>query len=190
MQPFLGVQSVGKIGMEPTSLLLIILVLLVLVVFRRDLIDLFASQRTLVANHKTDKPKQPHGDQTHVAVEMVNKTISMQLLLSPKKDIDPNDDFAVGYLIGYTDAVMQKLRIDNNSAIGFATLTLVCQNFFGENIGPKVTGKFFDNQLDLSGEFRAGMMIGAQDVFAWLGAEKKVTPTGLSRHNFDRYGGA
>jgi hypothetical protein len=144
-----------------------------------------------VVNHTKDKPKQLHGDQTHVAmeiVEMVNNTISMQLLLSPKKDIDPNDDFAVGYLIGYTDAAMQKLNIDNNSAIGLFTLTLVCRNFFGEDLGPKVIRKFFDNQLNLSSAFNAGMMIGGQDIFAWLGAEEKVTPTGLSRHNFDRYG--
>ena len=103
------------------------------------------------------------------AVNVINDTIEMQLFLSPKKEIDANDEFAVGYLIGYTDAVLQKQNIDNNSPEGFATLVLVCINFFGEVVGTKIVNSFAYNQLNLSNQFKSGMTAGGRDVLflAW-----------------------
>lgn len=152
----------------------------------RNEINTSPSNTKLVPN--ITESKQQSKSMNVDVIMTINETIAMQLLLSPKKEIDSDDEFAVGYLIGYTDAVMQKLNIDNNSPEGFGTLTAVIINFFGEDVGAKLVRDFLNNQINLSSQFKSGMMAGGRDVFAWLGAEKKVTPSGLSRHNFEKYG--
>lgn len=144
-----------------------------------------ASKKLVVP--EPSRNQDSHEKEKNVIV-MVTETIAMQLMLSPKQSIDADDDFAVGYLIGYADAAMQKTGIDNNSAGGMFVLVGVCSHFLGSDLGSATVGKFINNQMSLPKSFRDGLLAGGQDIFNWLGGDRKIIPSSLSKYNFENYG--
>lgn len=157
------------------------------------IVDSIISNRDLrqerASNHSTPLPQsrtQRPTEKEKNVIELVVETIAMQLMLSPHQVIDATDDFAVGYLIGYADAAMQKAGIDNNSPGGLLVLKSICDHFLGEDFGSAAVGKFVHNQMNLPKSFGDGLMAGGQDVFDWIGTSQKVIPSSLAGYYSDK----
>ncbi len=100
-------------------------------------------------------------------MELVSNRISKQFLLAFKLEDPPEDDFIIGYMAGFCDAVQQKKNIDNNSVEGIAFLTRIFSSIYGQKKGPKLVNKVIEGQLS-SQELTDGMFSGGQDVFNWF----------------------
>ncbi len=75
------------------------------------------------------------------------------------------DDFSLGYVAGFLDAMMQGTGIDDEST-SFALITILMMTLFGEADGASCAGRFLSGQ-HLS-ETRRGLLAGGEEALAWL----------------------
>lgn len=115
-----------------------------------------------------------------LAVKAIVETLSMQFALGQfDRTARPTDDFVIGYVAGYCDAILQTRDIDNSSLEGMAVLVITFGKLF-EDSGSALVSAFLDNQHSPNELLKSGLQAGGQDVFDWL--NKKEQPKGLFRH--------
>lgn len=119
-------------------------------------------------------------DATMVALKIIPTAIQLQLQLAdPSKTTPANllrNHYALGYIWGYHDAVLQALKV-NNQTTCLAIMSVSYDTIFGglTNAAP-LFRKSLNIQEDVA--FRNGMMKGGQEAIAFLREEKP--PFGLS----------
>lgn len=117
---------------------------------------------------------------TDVAIEVASSLLQMQFTLA-RASLDgvaaAHDQFALGYVFGFHDAVCQYYGISNDSTEGFGVLTISYNQIAPSNAG-KILRQCFDLQKNQT--FMQGMVAGGKDVFAYL--QNKTPPLGLARH--------
>lgn len=118
--------------------------------------------------------------------DIILDTIQMQLELSGAASKQMPDDYVVGYIAGYCDAVLQKKGVDNNSADGLSVLTITFQSLYGLEIGGQRLRDFFKQQSTMSEYMYAGLQRGGKDVFEWLSPDAQKAgskgPMGLFQY--------
>ena len=87
--------------------------------------------------------------------------------------------FGFGYVFGFADQLLQVAGVTDEVQM-MAQLTLILNQVFGKEQGPKIFGKCLRNQ-DHS-EFRAARLLGALEVREWLSAPDKEAPMGLAQY--------
>ena len=117
---------------------------------------------------------------TEVALNIIPPMIQLQLQLALDKGSPANlltDKYALGYVFGYHDAVLQGLKVDNQTTC-LAIMAVSYDNIFGgvENAAP-----LFRKSLDIQNDemFRNGMIKGGSEAVAFL--RDKKTLMGLSK---------
>lgn len=125
-------------------------------------------------------------DQVNRITEIILDTLQMQLDLSGAAFKQMPDDYVVGYIAGYCDAVLQKKGVDNNSADGLSVLTITFQSLYGLEIGGQRLRDFLKQQSSMSEHMYAGLQRGGEDVFEWLAPNKDKSrstgPMGLFQY--------
>lgn len=118
--------------------------------------------------------------------DIILDTLQMQLDLSGAASKKIPDDYVVGYIAGYCDAIMQKKGIDNSSVDGLSVLTITFLSLYGFEIGNQRLGDFFKQQSSMSEYMYAGLQRGGKDVFEWLSLDKQKAgskgPMGLFQY--------
>lgn len=123
---------------------------------------------------------RPKPDATEIALNIIPTAIQLQLgLADPSKTNATSlisDNYALGYIFGYHDAVLQTLKVDNQTSC-LAIMSVSYDTIFGgaTNAAPLLR-KTLDIQQDEI--FRKGMMKGGRDAISFLREQKP--PFGLS----------
>jgi hypothetical protein len=124
-------------------------------------------------------PEQKVGFQT---VEIARGLLSAQLgFIADETGRIPasaTDDFSLGYVTGFLDALMQRAGIEDQ-AEGITLIAILMTELFGEKAGADLCGRFLDSQH--LPETQRGLMAGGNDSLAWL-ADPDKPPFGWYRH--------
>src|SRR5450759_908559 len=80
------------------------------------------------------------------------------------------DDFSLGYVAGFLDALMQHAGIEDQVET-FALVSVLTIKLFGERAGPGLSGRFLNSQH--LPETQRGLRAGGNDALAWLGNPDK-----------------
>lgn len=123
---------------------------------------------------------RPKPDAMEVALNVIPTALQIQLSLAdPSKTTAASilkDNFALGYIFGYHDAVLQSLKVDNQTTC-LAIMAVSYDTIFDgvDNAAP-----LFRKSLDIQNDemFRKGMMKGGSEAVAFIREEK--IPFGLS----------
>ena len=118
---------------------------------------------------------------TLTLMNMVDETLKVQTLSFFKTEPITQDDFVIGYIGGYCDAILQINYINNNSSDGMAVLTAGFSAIFDDE---EPINKFFKKQTS-SKKMQAGVKVGFSDMMEWLkpsDGQSSVTPKGLSKY--------
>jgi hypothetical protein len=96
-------------------------------------------------------------DPTQVAIKVSSNTLQIQLTLggAGTQRIE-HDKFALGYLFGFNDGVLQALRVIDQTQ-GLAAMAVSYTNLFGAQAGPILLRKCLDLQRDQT--FMRGMFV-------------------------------
>jgi len=117
-------------------------------------------------------------------IDLIVGTLSAQkYLISDERNMLPEkakDIWSLGYIGGYSDALLQRKGIDTDAA-GLAIMTIVYMTIFGEEQGPTYFRKFMDLQREGDPKIIEGMKQGGNEVYTWLSDTDKV-PMGWSRY--------
>ena len=76
-------------------------------------------------------------------------------------------DFAIGYIMGYVDGLLQKHKLSDNTE-RIAVCSLVFIRLFGHDVGAKMIGHGFREQLT-NNELQSGLISGGGDAFEQVG---------------------
>jgi hypothetical protein len=153
-------------------------------------------QRYEMLERVTARTPQRHaskGDVHDTKIDSVDKitdiildTLQAQIDLSGRASSRMPDDYVVGYVVGYCDAVLQRKGVDQNSPEGLAVLTITFQSLYGMEIGSQRLRDFLKQQSSMSDCMYDGLQCGGKDVFEWLLPKKGKSgsngPMGLYRH--------
>jgi len=113
--------------------------------------------------------------------DLINNTLDIQLSISGQAAGNlPADDFVLGYLIGYSDAIMQVNSIENNTPDGFAIATITFIHQFGNDNGPKLFSRYMDKQTNMPTKMGEGLVAGGQDMLTFLRTEGDKPPMQLT----------
>jgi hypothetical protein len=124
---------------------------------------------------------RPKPDVKEVALNIIPTALQIQLSLAdPGKTSAASllkDNYALGYIFGYHDAVLQGLKV-NNQTTCLAIMAVSYDTIFGgvDNAAP-----LFRKSLDIQNDemFRKGMIEGGGEAVAFFREEK--IPFGLSK---------
>jgi len=132
------------------------------------------------------KPREEPKDKSLAITKLINNSLDVQLSLSGHEPGRlPDDDFVIGYLVGYADAITQANDIDNNSAEGFAIATIPFLHQFGKDRGAEIFGRFLDQQSNLPSKMKDGLMAGGQDMMDYLKSGGDKAPMRLTGYFLD-----
>jgi hypothetical protein len=109
-------------------------------------------------------------DRRHFATQVVSNILALQISLAcAVPSAIRQDPFALGYVYGYHDRVLQMLGVSDRSE-GLAMMAAGYQNLFGERLGSTVLG----DSVDLQGHprFVKGAFQGEEDAGQYLHARK------------------
>jgi hypothetical protein len=113
---------------------------------------------------------------TSVAVEVSGVIIGflrLQLMILDSKNLPDKarDNWSIGYVAGVTDALLYSKDIDNNSAVGFAVLSLVFTDIFNDT-----DGTMFASLMSLmsDNEIKDSMKIGGDEAMEFLKSNSNV----------------
>lgn len=117
---------------------------------------------------------------TEVALNVIPPMIQLQLKLALDKGSPANlltDKYALGYIFGYHDAILQGLKVDNQTTC-LAIMAVSYDTIFGgvDNAAP-----LFRKSLEIQNDetFRNGMIKGGGEAVAFF--REKKTLMGLSK---------
>lgn len=120
-------------------------------------------------------------DKGTVVIEVASTIIQMQLNLGRcnlSSLSSTKDNFALGYIFGIHDALLQGFDIPSN-AEGLAVLAVSFTNLAeSEDDGGRILRQCFDLQTDK--QFKRGVVEGGNDAVAFC--RNKTPPLGLSTH--------
>jgi hypothetical protein len=115
-------------------------------------------------------------------VEIANGLLSAQLGFmtdeTGRLPVSVTDDFSLGYVSGFLDALMQRAGIEDQVQ-SFALVSILIIKLFGEKAGTGLSGRFLNSQH--LPETQRGLMAGGKDSLAWL-ADPDKPPFGWYRH--------
>ena len=118
--------------------------------------------------------------------DLINNTLDVQLSISGQMAGNlPADDFVLGYLVGYSDAIMQINDIENNTPDGFAIATITFIHQFGHDDGPKLFSRYMDKQTNMPTKMGEGLMAGGQDMLNFLRTNGDKPPMQLTEYFLD-----
>jgi hypothetical protein len=109
-------------------------------------------------------------DRRHFATQAVSNILALQLSLACTVPSSIREDpFALGYVYGYHDRVLQMLGVDDRDE-GLAMMAAGYRNLFGERLGSTVLGQ----SVDLQGHprFLKGAFQGEEDAGQYLRARR------------------
>lgn len=115
-------------------------------------------------------------DKARVAPEIIPSILGAQLTLCDRDaDVITADHWALGYIFGFHDGVLQALQI-NDQTKSLAIMAISYHKLFG-NID--VSAKLLNQCLDLQGEhlFREGVFAGGEEAVSYIRDQK--LPMGL-----------
>jgi hypothetical protein len=123
---------------------------------------------------------RPKPDATEVALNLIPTALQAQLVLADSSKTTAasllKDNYALGYIFGYHDAVLQGLKVDNQTTC-LAIMGVSYDTIFGgvDNAAPLLR-----RSLNLQNDeiFRKGMIKGGREAMAFFREEK--IPFGLS----------
>jgi hypothetical protein len=119
--------------------------------------------------------------------DLINNTLDVQLAISGQTPGNlPSDDFVLGYLIGYSDAIMQVNDIENNTPDGFAIATITFIHQFGNDDGPKLFSRYMDKQTSMPTKMGEGLMAGGQDMLTFLQSKGDKPPMQLTGYFLEK----
>ncbi len=115
--------------------------------------------------------------QAQAIVNTALELLAAQSMLMGSIRKPPSDDWSIGYVAGFVDALLQKAGKEPDVE-GMVVMTLVFSNVFGHDEGPSLFGKFM--RLQAAGSERAlnGMRAGGMDVFRWVNEPRELGPMG------------
>ena len=121
--------------------------------------------------------KKPN--KTQVALEVASRSLGLQLALATAgaKHVE-NDKFALGYLFGFHDGLLQVLNVSNQTEVLAITAVSFHRLFDDQAIGAALLQKCLKLQKDPG--FRKGVMSGGQEAVAFL--RDKTPPMSLASH--------
>jgi hypothetical protein len=115
-------------------------------------------------------------------VEIAERLLSMQLGFIADEfnrlPVTVTDDFSLGYVTGFLDALMQRAGIEDQTE-SFVLVSILLIKLFGEEAGPGLSGRFLNSQH--LPETQRGLMAGGNDSLAWL-ADPDKPPFGWYHH--------
>lgn len=123
------------------------------------------------------KPKAPAlSKQADAAIDVAYGTLQMQITLGcASVDIFERDDYALGYVFGFTDGLLQAMGVaDQLQCVAALAATYEC--LFEQSLGPKLLSRSLD--LQEKDDFARGKNLGGNEAFAFL--RDKTPPMGLS----------
>lgn len=122
---------------------------------------------------------RPKPSATEIALKIIPPVIELQLTLASEKnnpDHLRNDNYALGYIFGYHDGILQVLKVDDQSTI-LAIMAVSYDTIFGnQTVAAQLLRKSLNAQRDPT--FRQGMIKGGEEAIAFI--REKKTPMGLS----------
>ncbi|MGO4869782.1 MAG: hypothetical protein ACLPGW_04105 [Roseiarcus sp.] len=102
-------------------------------------------------------------------VEIAEGLLSAQLAFiadeSGRLPESTTDDFSLGYVTGFLDALMQRAGIEDEVE-SFAMVSILTMKLFGETTGANLAGRFLNNQH--LPDTKRGLMAGGTDALTWL----------------------
>ena len=113
----------------------------------------------------TSTPRKT-ADRRHFATQVVSNILALQISLACAVPSSiRHDPFALGYVFGYHDRVLQVLGVNDRNE-GLAMMAAGYRNLFGEHMGSTVLG----NSVDLQGHprFVKGAFQGEEDAGQYL----------------------
>jgi hypothetical protein len=123
---------------------------------------------------------RPKPDAMEVAINVIPTALQLQLSLADSSKTSAasliNDSYALGYIFGYHDAVLQRLKVDDQTTC-LAIMAVSYDTIFG---GVDNGAPLFRKSLDIQNDemFRKGMIKGGGEAVAFFREEK--IPFGLS----------
>lgn len=110
-------------------------------------------------------------DKSSTIIKIVSRLLHAQqsLFLSASGEF-PNealDAWSLGYVAGVTDAVLQENGYEAD-AKGFAVMTMVFMEVFGDDHGPSLFGDFIRLQDEGNRDVEEGMQAGGSEMCEWM----------------------
>ena len=122
---------------------------------------------------------RPKPSATEAALNLIPPVIELQLTLASGKNSPDhlrNDNYALGYIFGYHDGILQALKVNDQSTI-LAIMAVSYDTIFGgQTVAAQLLRKSLEAQRDAT--FRQGMIKGGEEAIAFI--REKKTPMGLS----------
>lgn len=127
-----------------------------------------------------------HDDKLKMMCDLLVRLLSIQrvMISSPDDRLFENadDDWSLGYVYGFSDAMMQKFGYGpNDETIRIEVMIAVFRLMFGEEQGDKYLPLLVKSKNEGNPHVTEGMKQGGEDVFAWFRDEKNA-PLGWSGH--------
>jgi len=120
----------------------------------------------------------PKPSATEIVVNMVAPTIQLQLTLAASRyspDTLKEDNYALGYIFGYHDAVLQAFNVNDDSTIIGTMAVSYDVIFSSQTVASQLLRKSLDSQHDAT--FRNGLIKGGGDAIS--SAREKQIKMGL-----------
>jgi len=118
------------------------------------------------------------------AVDLAILALSLQkAMISHGDEVLPAkacDDWSLGYVGGVTDAILQRMGIDQDDIGGFSVMTLVFMDVYGKEKGPVYFQKFIDLQKNPDSALHSGQKVGGTELFGFCD-DSNESPTSLTR---------
>jgi hypothetical protein len=115
-------------------------------------------------------------------VDIAERLLALQLtFIADERERIPasaTDNFSIGYVAGFLDAMMQRAGIDDDGE-SFAMVAILMMKLFGEKLGTELCRRFLDSQH--LPETRRGLLAGGRESLGWLSSAKR-TPVEWVQH--------
>ena len=115
---------------------------------------------------------------------ITNRLSEQKALISDQYNMIPEkakDHWSLGYIIGYSGAVLQIKGIDTD-ATKLRIFTTVLMAIFGEKQGPIYFQKFMDLEMKRDSDLLDGINKGGQDIFTWINSNTDKIPMGWLKY--------
>jgi hypothetical protein len=98
------------------------------------------------------------------------------------------DDFSLGYVFGFVDGLLQRAKIDQNDPAAVVASTMVFENVFGIDAGPKYFWRCVQCQGPEHAEMFRGIRTGGEKAFDFMTRDSGGYPMGWAYHVLDEHG--
>ena len=152
-------------------------------VIKLDDVSKIEQSKTKNINNNNEKLSEKSLEQITRITKVIDQTLDFQILLSSHKlQTLPEDDFVIGYLLGYSDSIQQWNDINVETTVGVTIMAKTFVTQFGKERGLSIWRKHPLIGESSTKDLLEGAKIGGQDMHNFLMYGSEYSPMNLNAY--------